>query len=61
MVSEVVKMANSKEVFAKNIQNLLKIHNSTREEVAKFLGVKYTTFVTGLKVELILRWNTLLK
>ena len=42
-------MANSKEVFAKNIQNLLKIHNSTREEVAKFLGVKYTTFCDWAK------------
>mgnify|MGYP002517406091 CR=1 FL=1 len=36
-------------IFAKNIQNLLKIHNSTREEVDKFLGVKYTTFCDWAK------------
>lgn len=42
-------MANSKEIFASNIKNLLKMHNSTREEVAKFLGVKYTTFCDWAK------------
>ena len=42
-------MANSKEIFANNIKKLLKMRGRTREDVANFLGVKYTTFCDWAK------------
>lgn len=42
-------MTNSKEIFSKNIQYLLKKNNLSREEVARVLGVKYTTFCDWVK------------
>lgn len=42
-------MANSKEIFSKNIKNLLKKNNISRNEIADALGVKYTTFCDWVK------------
>ena len=42
-------MANSKEIFSKNIKYLLKKNNITRNELADTLGVKYTTFCDWVK------------
>ena len=42
-------MTNSKEILSKNIQYLLKKNNLSREEVARVLGVKYTTFCDWVK------------
>lgn len=42
-------MSNSKEIFAKNIQTLLKMNRINRNEVADYLGVKYTTFCDWAK------------
>ena len=49
MVSEVVKMTNSKEILANNIKNLLKMQGFSREMVAEGIGVKYTTFCDWAK------------
>ena len=38
-------MANSKEIFSKNVKYLLKKNDLSRETVARVLGVKYTTFL----------------
>ena len=42
-------MANSKEIFSKNIKYLLKKNNITRNELADALDVKYTTFCDWVK------------
>jgi len=42
-------MLNSKEIFSKNIKYLLKKHDITRNEMAKVLDVKYTTFCDWVK------------
>lgn len=42
-------MANSKEIFSKNIKYLLKKNNLSRETVARVLDVKYTTFCDWVK------------
>lgn len=42
-------MANSKEILANNIKNLLKMQGFSREMVAEGIGVKYTTFCDWAK------------
>ena len=42
-------MANSKEIFSKNVKYLLKKNDLSRETVARVLGVKYTTFCDWVK------------
>ena len=50
-------MANSKEIFANNIKKLLKMRGRTREDVANFLGVKYTTFCDWAKGRTYPKWE----